>query len=162
VGGRPLPPDGYNVAMSSSSPRSIRFDERVNARLSSYVARHPGSSGSSAANRFVDEALRMDEHPGVLFRDGRTGRRAVLVGGPDVREVIRAVRSARAVEPELDATAVLALVATNTGVPGRLVDTAIRYWSSYPDEIDAWIVDVAALEAETLSAWERQQDLLST
>ena len=99
--------------------------------LSSYVARHPGSSGSSAANRFVDEALRMDEHPGVLFRDGRTGRRAVLVGGPDVREVIRAVKVTRAVEPDLDAAGIVALVETNTGVPARLIDTAIRYWSSY-------------------------------
>lgn len=148
--------------MGSTSPRSIRFDERVNARLSSYVARHPGASGSSAANRFVDEALRMDEHPGVLFRDGRTGRRAVLVGGPDVRELIRAVKSARSAEPELDATGIVALVETNTGVPARLIDTAVRYWSSYPDEIDAWITDIAALEAETLAAWERQQDLLST
>ncbi|MGI9092804.1 MAG: hypothetical protein ACR2FF_05050 [Mycobacteriales bacterium] len=148
--------------MCSTSPRSIRFDERVNARLSSYVARHPGASGSSAANRFVDEALRMDEHPGVLFRDGRTGRRAVLLGGPDVREMIRAVKSARAAEPGLDAKGIVALVATNTGVPARLIDTAIRYWSSYPDEIDAWIVDIDALEAETLSAWERRQDLLST
>lgn len=154
--------DGYTVVMSSTSPRSIRFDERVNGRLSAYVSRHPGSSGSSVANRFVDEALRMDEHPGVVFRDGRTGRRAVLAGGPDVREVIRAVKSARAAEPDLDATGIVALVATNAGVPARLIDTAIRYWSSYPDEIDAWIVDVDALEAETLSAWERQQDLLST
>ena len=148
--------------MSSSSPRSIRFDERVNARLSAYVARHPGSSGSSVANRFVDEALRMEEHPGVLFRDGRTGRRAVLAGGPDVRDVIRAVKSARAAEPELDAAAIVALVETNTGVPTRLVDTAIRYWSAYPDEIDAWITDVDALEAGVLAAWERRQDLLSS
>ena len=147
--------------MSSASPRSIRFDERVNARLSSYVARHPGSSGSSAANRFVDEALRMDEHPGVLFLDGRTGRRAVLVGGPDVRQVMRAVKVARAVEPDLDAAGIVALVVTNTGVPARLIDTAIRYWSSYPAEIEAWIVDVETVEAEALSAWERQQDLLS-
>jgi hypothetical protein len=50
--------------MRNSTPRSIRFDERVNARLSAYVARHPGASGSTVANRFVDEALRMDEHPG--------------------------------------------------------------------------------------------------
>lgn len=114
------------------------------------------------AYRFVDEALRMDEHPGVLFRDGRTSRRAVLVSGPDVREVIRAVKSARAAEPSLDATGIVALVETNTGVPVRLIDTAIRYWSSYPDEIDAWISDVDAVEAETYAAWERQQDLLST
>jgi hypothetical protein len=145
----------------SSAPRSIRFDERVNARLSAYVARHPGSSGSSVANRFVDEALRMEEHPGVLFRDGRTGRRAVLVGGPDVREVIRAVMSARAAEPKLDAAGIVALVEANTGVPARLIDTALRYWSSYPDEIDAWIADIEVLENEAATAWQRQQDLLT-
>jgi hypothetical protein len=147
--------------MSSSTPRSIRFDERVNARLSSYVARHPGTSGSSAANRFVDEALRMEDHPGVVFRDGRTGRRAVLIGGPDVREIIRAVKSARSSEPDLDATAVVALVATNTGLPERLVDTAIHYWSAYPHEIDAWIADADQLENDAMTAWERQQSLLS-
>jgi hypothetical protein len=133
----------------------------VNARLSAYVARHPGSSGSSVANRFVDEALRMDEHPGVVFRDGRTGRRAVLVGGPDVREVIRAVKSARASEPDLGAADVVTLVEANTGVPARLIDVAMRYWSSYPDEIDAWIAETEALEAEALAAWERQQELLA-
>jgi hypothetical protein len=147
--------------VGSSSPRSIRFDEQVNARLSTYVARHPGSSGSSVANRFVDEALRMDEHPGVVFRDGRSGRRAVLVGGPDVREVIRAVKSARRAEPDLNPADVVALVAANTGVPARLVDVAVRYWSSYPDEIDAWIEEADALEAEALAAWERQQALLA-
>ena len=36
-------------------------------RLSAYVSRHPGWSGSSVANRFVDEALRMEDHPGVEY-----------------------------------------------------------------------------------------------
>ncbi len=103
----------------------------------------------------------MDEHPSVLFRDGRTGRRAVLVGGPDVRDVIRAVKSARVAEPDLDATDVVALVEANTGVPARLIDLAVRYWSSYPDEIDVWIANANAFEAEAVAAWERQQELLA-
>jgi hypothetical protein len=147
--------------MSSGTPRSIRFDERVSDRLTAYVASHPGWSGSSAANRFVDEALRMEDHPGVIFREGPTGRRAVLIGGPDVREVIRAVRSARASEPDLDADKIVALVSTNTGAPTRLIDTAIRYWAAYPDEIDAWINEVESFEEQALSAWERRQDLLA-
>lgn len=44
-------------------------------------------------------------------------------------------------------------------VPERLV--AVRYWSSYPDEIEAWISETEAIEAEVLVAWERQQDLLA-
>jgi hypothetical protein len=151
----------YTVAMSSGSPRSIRFDERVSDRLTAFVASHPGWSGSSAANRFVDEALRMEDHPGVIFRDGPAGRRAVLIGGPDVRELIRAVKSARASEPDLDADEVVSLVSTNTGVPARLVDTAIRYWAAYPAEIDSWIDEVETFEEQAAQAWERRQDLLA-
>ena len=103
----------------------------------------------------------MDKHPGVVFRDGRTDRRAVLVGGPDVREVVRAMKSARAADPEVDTAGVVALVEANAGMPARLVDVAVRYWSSYPDEIDAWIREADALEAEALAAWKRQQDLLA-
>jgi hypothetical protein len=147
--------------MSSGSPRSIRFDERVSDRLRAYVASHPGWSGSSAANRFVDEALRMEDHPGVIFRDGPTGRRAVLIGGPDAREVIRAVKSARAAEPKLDADQIVALVASNTGVPAHQVETAIRYWAAYHDEIDSWIDEVETFEEQALQAWERRQDLLA-
>jgi hypothetical protein len=144
-----------------NTPRSIRFDERVSDRLTAYVASHPGWSGSSAANRFVDEALRMEDHPGVIFRDGPTGRRAVLIGGPDVREVIRAVKSARATEPNLDASSVVALVSTNTGVPTRLIDTAISYWATYSDEIDSWIEESDLFEENAMLAWERRQGLLA-
>ncbi len=86
---------------------------------------------------------------------GGVGRRS------DVREVFRAVKSARASEPELDATDVVPLVESNTGVPARSIDVAVRYWSSYPDEIDAWMVETEAVEAEALAAWERQQQLLA-
>ena len=147
--------------MSSGTPRSIRFDEQVNGRLMAYVGQHPGWSGSSAANRFVDEGLRMEDHPGVVFRDGATGRRAVLIGGPDVREVIRAVRSARATETTLEPDAIVDLVATNTGVAARLIHIAIRYWAAYPDEIDRWIADSAELEERSIREWEREQDLLA-
>ncbi len=34
----------------------------MSERLTAYVAGHPGWSGSSAANLFVDEALRMEDH----------------------------------------------------------------------------------------------------
>src|SRR6266487_5136826 len=64
--------------MTKRAATPVRFDERVGERLASFVAAHPGSSMSSAANRLVDEGLRMSEHPGIVFRDGPTGRRAGL------------------------------------------------------------------------------------
>jgi hypothetical protein len=147
--------------MSKRAATPVRFDERVGERLSSFVAAHPGSSMSSAANRLVDEGLRMSEHPGVVFRDGPTGRRAGLVGGADVWEVVRAVASARAGEPAVPEDEMLNLVASNTGLPVRLVRTAVRYWASYPDEVDHEIEAAEAAENAAEAAWRRERGLLA-
>jgi hypothetical protein len=146
----------------TAHPRSVRFDDTVAHRLSCFVTRHPELTGSAAVNRFVDEGLRMEEHPGVLFRPGPAGRRAVLVAGPDVWEVVRAVRNARAAGPDLDGAGVLDLVATNTGVARHLVDTAMAYWAAYPDEVDAAVADADHAEAAELAAWRRTRELLSS
>ena len=84
-----------------ASPRSVRFEPSTDAHLAAFAARHAGLSHSGAAALLVEEGLRMDAHPGVLFREGAAGRRAVLVGGPDVWEVIRAITSARTSAPDL-------------------------------------------------------------
>ena len=76
-------------------------------------------------------------------------------------EVIRAVRSARAQEPILDAAGVVALVSENTGVPGRLIRIAIGYWSSHPDEINAEIDAADAAERAAVKSWDRRRNLLA-
>jgi hypothetical protein len=129
--------------------------------LVSFAAANPGMSLSSAANRLVDEALRMTEHPGIVFRPGPTGRRAALAGGPDVWEVIRDVKSARAAEPELNSNDLLKLVSTNTGTALRLVSTAVRYWAAYPEEVDAEINAAEAAEEAAERAWIRERRLLA-
>ena len=146
--------------MTKRAATPVRFDDGVGARLAAFAAGHPGLSMSAAANLLVDEGLRMAEHPGMVFRDGPTGRRAGLVGGPDVWEVIRAVKSARAAEPHLAEGEVLGLVADNSGVPGRLVSIAIRYWAAYPDEVEARIAAGDEAEATAEMAWQREHDLL--
>jgi Domain of unknown function (DUF5615) len=57
------------------------------------------------------------------------------LSGADVWEVVWAVMSARAGELASTEDDVLDLVAENTGLPVRLVRTAVRYWASYPDEV---------------------------
>ncbi len=147
--------------MSKRAATPVRFDTAVAERLSSFVAAHPGMSLSSAANRLVDEALRMSEHPGIVFRPGPTGRRAGLVAGPDVWEIVRAVKTARAHEPDLAGDDLLMLVAENTGVPIRLIRVAVRYWASYPGEIDAEITAAESAEDAAEDAWRRERDLLA-
>ena len=147
--------------MVRRSATPVRFDTSVAERLTSFAAANPGMSLSSAANRLVDEALRMSEHPGIAFRTGPTGRRAALASGPDIWEAVRAIKSARAAEPDLAEDDLLALVSGNTGIPMRLLRIAIRYWASYPGEIDAEIAAAQAAEDAAEHAWRRERDLLA-
>jgi hypothetical protein len=122
--------------MATATPSSVRFEPRVLERLTAFVAAHREMSLSSASNRLVDEALRMHEHPLITFKDGPAGRRARLVGGPDVWEVIGAVRSVRESDP------------------------ALAYWGDYPEEVDAFTDRTRAEAAQARAGWERQQELL--
>jgi hypothetical protein len=144
-----------------AAPSSVRLDDSVAARLAEFVSTHPGLSASAATNLLVDEALRSHEHPWVVFRDGPAGRRARLVGGPDVWEVVRAVRSARAAEPDLTADEVIALVGDTGGVAEHLVRAAVDYWADYPDDVDAWM-DRAERESRAAEErWRREGRLLT-
>jgi hypothetical protein len=143
-----------------SSPRSVRFEDDVIRRLDRYVRSHPGTSASSVTNIFVDEALRAEEHPGIMFRPGPTGRRAGLVGGPDVWEVIGALQAVRAQDPGLADESLVEAVAETTGLSPRMVRVAIRYYTAYPAEVEERIAanNEAAREAE--AAWQAERKLL--
>jgi len=86
------------------------------------------------AQRYIGEGMRLDRHPGIVFRDGPAGRRAVVVGGPDVWEVIAAARSA----PEHGEALVRAL-AERIGILVEKIRVAVRYYAEYPQEVDRFI-----------------------
>ncbi|MET8140108.1 hypothetical protein ABZU32_07355 [Sphaerisporangium sp. NPDC005288] len=144
------------------SPRSIRFEEAVLDKLARFVMEHPGLSVSAAVNLLVAEALRMEEHPGVLFRSGPSGRRAVTVNGPDVWEIIQAVKTTRAADTDASAQEIIEMVSEHSGTTPQQITTAIRYWSAYPEEIDEQIeaAEHAATAAE--ERWRREQGLLAS
>jgi hypothetical protein len=146
---------------ATRGPRSIRFDSEVEARLARHVTRHRDLSASAAVNRFVDEALRMDEHPGIVFRDGPTGRRAGLLAGPDVWELVRALRHVRAAEPTLGQAEVVGRVAEQADTSPARVQIAIDYWAHHAGEVDAEVADAERAEDEALEAWERSRTLLA-
>ncbi|MFI6072157.1 hypothetical protein ACIA5C_11270 [Actinoplanes sp. NPDC051343] len=143
-----------------TAPRSVRFDEGVLSRLDRYVREHPGSSSSSVANMFIDEALRSYEHPGVIFRPGPTGRRAALAGGPDVWEVIASLTAIREEDPDIGRLALLEELSGVTGLSSALVGVALRYYAAYPDEIDERIVLNKEVADREEQLWEAQQKLL--
>ncbi|MDX6344328.1 MAG: hypothetical protein QOH87_4466 [Trebonia sp.] len=146
--------------MVTMSPSSVRFEPRVLERLSAFVALHQELTLSSATSRLVDEALRAREHPLITFKDGPAGRRARVVGGPDVWEIIGAVRSVREAEPDIAGDEVLAVVAETSGVPTPFVRAALAYWGDYPEDVDAFLDRARAGAGQAQAAWERQQELL--
>lgn len=123
---------------------SVRLDDRLAERLR-LRARAAGESLSDRLRRYAEEGARRDEHPMITFRDGPTGRRAGLIGGPDVWEVAMWIDDLEAGD---DPAATLA----GDGVVSRpQVDAVLAYRTAYPDEIQARIElhrsDTSASEA---------------
>jgi hypothetical protein len=144
-----------------ATPQSVRLGPHIQSRLTAFAAAHPGMSVSNAIATLVDEGLRMQEHPGIVFRDGPMGRRAALAAGPDVWEVVRALLQAKIHEPDMSDNDRLELVAVNSGLAVGQVRDAVGYWSAYPDEVDRLVREADAAEEAALVAWERRTELLS-
>jgi hypothetical protein len=111
---------------------SVRLDDALAERLR-LRARAAGETLSDRLRRYAEEGARREEHPLITFRDGPTGRRAGLLGGPDVWEVAMWMEDLAA---EVDPFAALVEDSTLTR---SLVDAALRYRAAYPHEIDARI-----------------------
>jgi hypothetical protein len=127
-----------------TQPMSLRLADTTVARLQTR-ARRTQLPPRTLAQRYVEEGLRMDEHPLVRFVDGPAGRRARLMGtGKDVWEVIAAVR---------DNDGDVAATAGHLEMPLGLVQAAVTYYGAYPDEVDEWIRVNEAEAAETHAAW---------
>lgn len=123
---------------------SVRLDERLAERLR-LRSRAAGESLSDRLRRYAEEGARRDEHPMITFRDGPTGRRAGLVGGPDVWEVAMWIGDLG------DGTDPAAELAADGIVARPQIDAALAYRSAYPEEIQARIdlhrSETAAAEA---------------
>jgi hypothetical protein len=139
-----------------TTPLSIRFDAAVLARLRQRAAAATGGNTSALAQRLVDEGLRMADHPGVIFKEGPTGRRAALAYGPDVWEIVKFLREVDERGPAaLDAAAeVFAVGATH-------ISAAVSYYGDYRDEIDAEIAQADDASERAEAAWRVQQQLIA-
>jgi hypothetical protein len=139
-----------------TAPLSIRFDERLLARLRRRARGTPGATPSGLVHRLVDEGLRMAEHPGIVFKDGPSGRRAALAFGPDVWEVVKFLREIDERGP--DAVVAAAEVLRLTEAQVRIV---MHYYSAYPDEIGEEIAQADEESQAAEAAWQAEQRLLA-
>ena len=98
----------------------------------------------------------MAEHPGIVFKDGPSGRRAALAFGPDAWEIVKVLR-------EIDERGPTAVTATADvlALAEAKVRVVMHYYGAYPGEIDAEIVEADRISTAAQAAWEAEQRLLT-
>ena len=110
-----------------SRATSYRLDAAVKARLEARAAAE-AIRERALLERLITEGLDTIDHPGIVYRDGPTGRRAALAVGPDVWEVASALR-------------------TTTGSAERRVASLAEQFDLHEDHIRV-ALDFAALHRE--------------
>lgn len=115
---------------AAPKPFSIRMSPQTLARLD-VGARRRGEAKARTAERLIDEGLRMEDHPGIVFRDGPAGRRAALAGGPDVWEIIETLKGTG-----LSGEHAIAATAEWGALTRAQVHAAVRYYADFREEVD--------------------------
>ena len=138
-----------------SRPTSFRLPDNLLARLDDEAAAR-GTSVSALVSSVLDEGLKARRFPGVVYRDGPTGRRAGIVNGPDVWEVVRALKAQSGGAEDR-----VRKVSEETGLPMGQVRLAVDFYGEHAEEVDERIaLDEQAAERVRASV-ERRQRLLS-
>lgn len=142
--------------MAASKATSYRIDPSIKARLRAQATAEQMTE-RALLERLVAEGLDVLTHPGIVFRDGPTGRRAALAVGPDVWEVASALRHTGGAPEQRVAT-----LAEQFDLHPRHIRTAIDYAAVHRDAIDAEINrnDEAAAQAERTA--QARADLMAS
>jgi sulfur carrier protein ThiS len=131
---------------------SIRLDDELRSVLAAQAVAE-STTVTELIERFVREGLACAAHPGIVFKPGPAGRRAALAGGPDVWEIVAALRDTAGSESER-----VAVLAEQLGIHERQVVIALNYAAVHGEEIEARVDanDRALAQAEIVAA-ERQR-----
>ncbi len=128
---------------------SKRTLERLRER-----ARLLGEKHTTLAERYLEEGVIMDEHPNIHFVDGALGRRPAVLGtGLDVWEVVEVAK---------DNGGSIADTAAYLEIDPRLVESALRYYGAYRDEIEDWIGRVHAFNEREEATWRTAHEAISS
>ena len=134
----------------ASKHLTIRMDPDSFDRLDR-ESRRQRVTRSELARTLLEEGLRMEAHPGIVFRDGPAGRRPGLRNGADVWEVVGAF------PPDKVTEAGIAHVVKTMALGEWQVRDAMRYYFEFQDEIDAWMRMVEEEAERAKAIWLREQ-----
>lgn len=118
--------------------KSIRIQEKTLKEIEQ-IARDAGKEFSVVTNELLDEAVRMQRCPGIIFTEGTTGRRARIAG----IEVWEVTATYKGVGEDLNR-----LQKAYHWLSGQQLRSAIGYYKTYPKEIDLLIKQNEGLTEE--------------
>ncbi len=98
----------------------------------------------------------MSEFPGIVFKDGPSGRRAALAYGPDVWEIVRFLK-----EVDERGEGAVAAASEVLALPVARIRLAMQYYAEFPDEIDVRIADANDVAVRAEADFDAQQRLLA-
>lgn len=125
-----------------SKTMSVRVTERQLALLGSLSRRWRQRSVGSTLSLLLEEKLREEEFNHIVFRDTAAGREAFIDGtGLAAWEIVMIVR---AHEGDMQRAA------DHLDIPIALVQAAVSYRESYPDEIEAALAENDSYTLERL------------
>jgi ribbon-helix-helix CopG family protein len=142
----------FGERVVGKSTTSVRLDDELRQQLAG-MAKREGTTITELIERFLREGLACAAHPGIVFKSGPSGRRAALAGGPDVWEIVAALRHTSGSEAKR-----LARLAEQFGLHQRQIVIALNYAADHREEIEARIEanERALADAERIAA-ERQR-----
>lgn len=131
------------------------MDEKALADLEER-SRQMGQAKSELAKTLIEEGLRMEAHPGIVFRPGPVGRRPGLARGPDVWQIIRDLKYM-----EMPMDRAVEQMGQSLNLSEHEIHAAIGYYAQYKDEIDEWIGTAERVAEEAEAAWLREREAMT-
>lgn len=127
----------------STVQKTIRIQERTVKEIER-IAKESGKEFSSIANELLDEAVRVQRCPGIIFTEGTAGRRARIGGtGIEVWEVIATFKSVGEDFKRLHRA--------YHWLTEHQLRSAIGYYRAYPEDIDRLIKQNEELNKDSVN-----------
>jgi hypothetical protein len=134
---------------------TLRIGEGLYQRLEAQ-GRRERTTVSELARRLIEEGLRMEAHPGIVFRVAGDGeRRPALADGPDVWVVASVLYEMEGTTDE-----VVVRTVELTELTPHQVRIAARYYAEYRDEMDEWLRQFNEESEQAYAEWQREQQVL--
>jgi uncharacterized protein (DUF433 family) len=137
--------EALNARVNARIPQRVKDDLAV-------VSGRRNMGESELARSLLDEALRREKHPGIVFRSTSAGREAAIEG--------RRLYVWQVIETLQSSAGDLAQAADFLGLRPEHVRVALDYYAEYGPEIDLLIALNQEDAGRARHLWERQQQAL--